>query len=77
MWFEFLDRYNAVTLFPERSWVASDTIQFQVVHLGAFQERSWVASDTIQFQVTHVVASGVGWGSKKNLGLPVTQSSFR
>ena len=28
MWFRFLDNYNGVTLFPERLWVANDSIQF-------------------------------------------------
>jgi hypothetical protein len=28
MWLEFLDRYNGITLFLERSWVEYDTLQF-------------------------------------------------
>ena len=27
MWLRFLDNYNGVTLFPERLWVANDSIQ--------------------------------------------------
>ena len=28
MWLEFLNHYNGVSLFPERSWVTNDTLQF-------------------------------------------------
>ena len=34
MWLRFLDNYNGVTLFPERLWVANDSIQFNTDSSG-------------------------------------------
>lgn len=48
MWLEFLNHYNGVTLFPERSWVTNDTLQFFTDSsggpsggLGIFFQNKW------------------------------------
>ena len=57
MWLRFLDNYNGVTLFPERLWVANDSIQFYTDSSG-----SSAGGFGIFFRINGLLVSGLSIG---------------
>ena len=56
MWLRFLDNYNGVTLFPERLWVANDSIQFYTDSSGGSVVSGYF------FRINGLLVSGLSIG---------------